>query len=150
MPEPFLTPVSVCPPGTPNAFIPLEEAGELNLDLRLPSRYVLLVPHINSQASTCGDVTTQISWTYKLRDRSGVTATIFRHPNRRQIYDVGESRVTMELFAGRQAILINPGGTMRSGVIFPEPFGITEIQASGMSLEDLLELAELVAEATQR
>ncbi len=63
------------------------------------------------------------------------------------------SRVETTTIGGRPAILIDPHTSeseeSATAVIFPEPFGMTEIQVASMPLADLLAVAEIVAEATR-
>jgi hypothetical protein len=66
---------------------------------------------------------------------------------------VAVSRVSTEVIGGRQAIVVRPatddGLAQMSEVIFPEPFGKTDIDAFNLSAADLLAVAEAVAAASQ-
>ena len=90
--------------------------------------------------------------TYLLEGAPEVSVTIGRRVFSYGMYDVAASRVETTVFAGREAVLIAPSVAGSDGeasaVLFPEPFGVTEVLASSLPLADLLELAELVAEAT--
>ena len=162
VPDTFLKPEDVCPPDARSVEIPWEEAGEMALDLSLPTEYVLQAGSENTGAFACGGRVTAVNRHYTL----GTTAEIVigRSVLRLHNYNVAADRVRTAVFAGREAVVIEPafpsgrgqligafyGDSERSGVFFPEPFGQTYILAAGLSTENLIKLAQLVAEATKR
>ncbi len=163
IPDTFLKPGEVCPPGARSELVPWEQAGEMNLDLNLPPEYEPLKDEIFTGAFACGDVVTGTIRGYNLTLAEGGRAhvSIGRNPFRYEDYHVAPSRVKTAVFAGREAVVIEaalPVGRIapfgfagiRSGVFFPESFGQTFIDGSSLPTENLLELAQLVAEATSR
>jgi hypothetical protein len=153
-PDGYTKPSDVCPPGEGSQSVPWEEAGLLDLDLILPADYVLETDSPNTSAIACGGTVTTARRNYTVRTSNGMTADVIigRSIFRLQQYDVAEERVTTETFGGLDAVLIRPvtadGLAQRSGVAFPEPFGSTFITATSLPLEDLLDVAALVGEAT--
>ncbi len=149
IPERIIGREHVCLPGTPAMEV---EPGELGLEVDLPPKYVRQDPLITFDVAACGLRVLRAQRTYLLEGAPEVSVTIGRRVFSYGMYDVAASRVETTVFAGREAVLIAPpasiGDDGPSAVLFPEPFGITEVHAANMSLEDLLELAEIVAEAT--
>ena len=149
IPEHIIGRDHVCLPGTP---IKEVEPGELGLEVDLPPRYLRQDPLITFDVAACGLRVLRAQRTYLLEGAPEASITIGRRVFSYGMYDVAASRVETTVFAGREAVLIAPsvaaGSDGRSAVLFPEPFGVTEVQASSLPLADLLELAELVAEAT--
>ena len=163
IPDTFLKPGEACPPGARSEVISWEQAGELNLDLELPPEYVLQEGSLNTGAFACGDRVTGTIRHYDLRLDGDRSADIFigRNVFRLADYHVTANRVKTAVFAGREAVVIEPAyrdgrhvsgvfASARSGVFFLEPFGATFISGSGLPTEDLLKLAQIVAEATIR
>lgn len=163
IPDTFLKPRDVCLPGTPSVVVPWEQAGEMNLDLNLPPEYVPLKGSLNTGAFACGGAVTGTTWSYDLRLADGGSAYVIigRNVLRLADYNVTAGRVKTAVFAGREAVVIEPAfpdgrhvsgvfASARSGVFFPESFGQTFISGSSLPTENLLELAQLVAEATSR
>ena len=156
VPERFVTFDDVCPTLI-SVEVPWERAGALDLELNLPARYVLRDDSVNTGVIACEDETTVYvaRRNYRLEGLPSANIIIGRSILTADLFDVAASRVSVATYAGRQAVLIEPGvrdgvQSGRSGVIFPEPFGRTFIHAVSLSLDELMELAELVAEATQR
>ena len=163
IPDTFLKPRDVCPLGTPSVVVPWEQAGEMNLDLNLPPEYVPLKGSLNTGAFACGGTVTGTTWSYDLRLADGGSAYVIigRNVLRLADYNVTANRVKTAVFAGREAVVIEPAfpdgrhvsgvsASARSGVYFPESFGQTFISGSSLPTKNLLELAQLVAEATSR
>ena len=163
VPDTFVKPRDVCPPGTPSVNVPWEQAGEMALDVSLPPEYELQPYSANTGVIACGDTTTTARRNYTLGFADGVVADIVigRSIFRFERYHVTANRVRTAAFAGREAVVIEPASpdgqhvsgvfaSTRSGVFFPESFGKTFISASGLPTEKLLELAQLVAETTSR
>ena len=70
-----------------------------------------------------------------------------------QPYDVAVDGVEIIATGGRPAILLEPIApdlaNTSAVVMFPEPFGMTSIQAAGLPMSELLQIAELVGNATR-
>jgi len=98
-------------------------------------------------------------WLYHYQGYPGsrllVTRSLFSHvaPN------ASVDRVKIIEAGGRSAVLIEPirleglgqlgGAGTNAEVIFPEPFGMTTVSAHGIPLAELLEVAEIVGQATK-
>jgi len=154
LPEGYQTYTDVCG-SLPTVDVRRERAGALDLTLNLPPDYVLQADSMNTGVIACGDTVYAARWEYTHKASNGMTANIVigRGIFRYEEYDVAASRVKTAVFAGREAVLIEPwtpdGLAQRSGVLFPEPFGVTFIHAADLPLDELLRLAEIVAEATK-
>ncbi|HET9476406.1 MAG TPA: hypothetical protein VFP63_02850 [Dehalococcoidia bacterium] len=141
-------------PEAPTVATQWEEAGALALSVELPGSFVFQPDSVNSGVIACEGKVYAARWDYNYSNASGypggltIARSVFSHITR----DVSSSRVKPVVIGGRQAILIEPltpdGISSSAGVIFPEPFGTTEIQSAGVPLPDLLAVAETVALAT--
>ncbi len=134
----------------------VDEAGELDMALNLSDNYKLDENSLNTGVSICNGKVFAARWAYTVT----VTSTgypgevlISRNPSLDFTADVAEDRVKTLNIEGREAIVAEPitanGISSWSAVIFPEPFGKTSIQAAGLALEDLMEVARAVALATK-
>lgn len=155
-PSQYVTHDDVCPPGATTVEVPREQAGVLDLRLDLPGEFVLQDDSVNTGVIACDGAVYAARWHYLYKSASGMTAdivigrTLFNHWDG---WDVAASRVHATVIAGRDAVVIEPvtpdGLASRSGVAFPEPFGMTFISAANLSSDELHRLAERVARAHQ-
>jgi hypothetical protein len=127
--------------------------GELDFPrpLALPSEYVL--KQERPEAVACDGELTGMGWDFTTAGANGIPASvsITRGRSTASVYDVAADRVSVRNIGGRDAIFIRPitpdGLAQISYVVFPESFGVTEIQTFNFSEEGLLAVAEAVAEA---
>jgi hypothetical protein len=135
--------------------VPWEDAAKLNISLQLPSKFELDEESLNTGAIACNGMVYTARWDYKIRYPSGLQESIViaRSLFAFQTVDVAEDRLKLVEIEGRQAIVIEPftAGPITSSslVLFPEPFGMTKIQTSGVPVDDLMEVARAVAIATK-
>ncbi|HWQ27898.1 MAG TPA: hypothetical protein VNN12_02620 [Dehalococcoidia bacterium] len=134
---------------------PLEQARELDFPrpLVLPEGYALAPGY--PEAIACGGRVTGINREYTFQASNGLAANVLiaRSVSREATIDAAADRVIVTTIAGRDAILVRPvtpdSVMQTSRVIFPEPFGTTQILAAYLPESDLLEVAEAVAVATK-
>jgi hypothetical protein len=157
VPEGFRTFESVCGPSASTDLVPESQAGEFGMSLNLPSSYQLQQESLNTGVVACAGRVYAARWHYAVQISStGNTAdvVIVRSLFNHVLADVAADRVKATSIESRDVIVIEPlttpnGISSWSAVIFPEPFGMTEIQAGGLPLDELLQLAESVAIATK-
>ena len=127
-----------------------EEAGELNLMLNLPEKYVLQVDDMNTGAVACGDTVYVARRTYTV---NGGQVIIGRSRFTSVEEDVAVDRPKIKWVNGRDVVLIESltkSGTFQNAyAYFPETFGDTFIHATGVSKSDFTALVELVASSTK-
>ncbi len=120
--------------------------------LQLPSEYVAEAP---PTAKACSGKATGLGWTYTTSGTNAIPAhvSITRAVGHEVVYDVAADRVSVQTIGGRDAIVIRPETpdalAQISYVVFPEPFGFTEIQVFNLSETGLLAVASAVAEASK-
>jgi hypothetical protein len=113
------------------------------------------VPKEVPSATACGGKVTGLGWQYTVTGANDIPAnvSISRTVARALVFDVAADRVSVRSIGGRDAIFIRPitpdGLAQISYVVFPEPFGETEIHAFNLSENGLLAVAEAVAEASK-
>jgi hypothetical protein len=109
----------------------------------------------NPWALSCGGVLRSRGWDYTATGPQGTPATlsIVRTTTTYDTQEVAESRVSIRIVGGREAVVIEPlspdGLAQRTLIYFPEPFGKTSIHAFNLPEADVLKVAEAVAEASQ-
>ena len=108
VPERFITFDDVCT--TPfSVEVPWGRAGELDLQLNLPAQYILQSDSINTGVIACEDNTVYVARThYLLKCSESADVFIARSVFDADLFAVGASRVTVAVFSGREAILIEP------------------------------------------
>lgn len=144
--------------------ISADKGGELNLPrpLRLPSNYELAdagsgfsEAGTNPWAEACDDTPYLVGWAYTAVGAEGLpaTVTIVRTALAYDIQDVSRSQVSTTTIGGREAAVISPasddGLGQRTLVYFGEGFGHTAIHAFNLPKDEVLALAEAVAEASK-
>ena len=175
VPDKFLTFEEICGPDALTARVPDERAGQFDLKVQLPPEYVFQPESMNTGVIACapqdqmeirgpenlrlkdpeGGVVYAARWDYAVTPYTGAPAgvSIDRGLFKYTTFDAAVDRVKVITVGGRQAVLIEPitpdGVSSASLVVFPEPFGTTWIAAADLPLSDLLEVAEIVAKATQ-
>lgn len=132
-----------------------DAAGQFALAINLPSQFKLETDSLNTGVVGCGGKVYAARWSYAVAQPSGYQGTlviargVFSHFP----FDVSTERVKTIEAGGRPAVLVEPitpdGIGSNAAVIFPETFGVTEIQSSGIPLTQLLEVAERVGEVTK-
>lgn len=134
--------------------IPVEEAAALAppRPLVLPAGYTLRDGF--PQATACGGNPSGLSWEFtSSRVDTPTDISIVRSIVRYDTTDAPASSVSVREIGGRQAVLVSPatpdGLAQRSAVYFPEPVGMTAIYAFSLPVDELLKVAEAVAEATR-
>ena len=134
--------------------VPVASATALQFPrpLQLPSEYVA---EESPSATACGGKVTGLGWTYTTSGTNGIPAhvSITRGVGKELVYDVAADRVSVQTIGGRDAIVIRPDTAdalaQISYVVFPESFGVTEIQVFNLSETGLLAVASAVAEASK-
>jgi hypothetical protein len=113
------------------------------------------VPKEVPSATACSGKVTGLGWEYTVTGANGIPAnvSISRTVARALVFDVAADRVSVRSIGGRDAIFIRPitpdGLAQISYVVFPEPFGETEIHTFNLSEDGLLAVVEAVAEASK-
>jgi hypothetical protein len=134
--------------------VPRSTAGALEFPrpLALPADYV---PKEQQLATACSGKVSGLGWQYTPSGANGIPAnvSISRAVAKALVYDVAADRVSVQSIGGRDAIFIRPvtpdGLAQISYVVFPESFGVTEIQTFNLSEAGVLAVAEAVAEASK-
>ncbi len=127
-------------------------ALEFPRPLALPPEYVAKE---EPPATACSGKVTGLGWQYTVTGANGIPAnvSISRAVAKALVYDVAADRVSVRNIGGRDAIFIRPitpdGLAQISYVVFPESFGVTEIQTFNLSEAGVLAVAEAVAEASK-
>jgi hypothetical protein len=127
-------------------------ALEFPRPLRLPAEYVA---EEQQSATACSGNVTGLGWRYTATGANGIAAniSISRAVAKALVYDVAADRVAVQSLGGRDAIFIRPitpdGLAQISYVVFPESFGVTEIQTFNLPEVGVLAVAEAVAEASK-
>jgi hypothetical protein len=120
--------------------------------LALPAGYTA---EEQQPAVACGGKVTGLGWQYSASGASGIAGhvSISRGVAKALEYNVAADRVSVQSIGGRDAIFIRPvtpdGLAQISYVVFPESFGVTEIQTFNLSETGVLAVAEAVAEASK-
>jgi hypothetical protein len=135
--------------------VPWEAAGQFALDVKLPDQFKLQQDNLNTGVVACAGKVYAARWSYAATQPSGyqgslvIARGVFSHFP----FDVSAGRVKRIVAGGRSAVLVEPitpdGIGSSAAVVFPETFGVTEIQATGIPLKELLEVAERVGEGTR-
>jgi hypothetical protein len=134
--------------------VPRSLAGALEFPrpLTLPTGYV---PKEEQPATACSGKVTGLGWEYTVTGANGIPAnvSISRTVARALVFDVAADRVSVRNIGGRDAIFIRPitpdGLAQISYVVFPEPFGETEIQTFNLPEAGVSAVAEAVADASK-
>jgi hypothetical protein len=140
--------------------MPWEQAGELALSLELPPHYSFLPHDPDTGVFGCGDTVSSAKRVYQRIYEAGTGGHIIVGRNRMTVIccnHIPADRIKVVTIGGRQAVLVEPvhpegsehGGTSTE-IHFPESFGRTYIRTNTLTLAEALELAGIVAEATQR
>ena len=175
VPDKYLTFKDICRPDTLTPRVSDERAGQLDLKFQLPPEYIFQPDSMDTGVIVCAPrdqieilgpeslrlrdpeagVVYAARWEYAATQPSGhlgrllIVRSLFPY---RQ-YDVAADRVKATVIGGRPAVLVEPitpdGVSSVAAVIFPEPFGVTEVHSTSVPLADLLAVAEIVAKATQ-
>jgi hypothetical protein len=134
--------------------VPRSTAGALEFPrpLALPAGYAA---EEEQPAVACSGKVTGLGWGYSGAGSSGVAGhvSISRAVSKALEYNVAANRVSVRSIGGRDAIFVRPvtddGLAQISYVVFPESFGVTEIQMFNLPDKDVLAVAEAVAEASK-
>jgi hypothetical protein len=158
VPAQYVTAEDVCPNGT--SLMRWDQAGELALPAELPPEYRFLPDNPDTGVFGCNGVISSVKRVYRRVYERGLGSDI--HIGRwrttvRCCTFVAADRVKVVTIGGREAVLVEPvypegtepGGT-HTEIIFPEPFGMTEIWTLGLPLAETLQIGEIVAEATKQ
>jgi len=158
VPDKFVTSEELCGRWSLSVQVPWEKAGQLGLSVELPPPFVLDVDSLDTGVIACADHPEKVyaaRWEYAATQPSGhlgrllIVRSLFPYWQ----YDVAADRVKATVIGGRPAVLVEPitpdGVSSVAAVIFPEPFGKTEVHSTSVPLADLLAVAEIVAKATQ-
>lgn len=146
--------------------VPWEQAAQFNLSVQLPPEFVFQPDDIETGLGACVDDGRILGaeWVYEYREPQFGDYPIGRLIIARSIFsydypNAAVDRVKVIEAGGRPAILIEPirpegvdqlGPTGTIGeVIFPEPFGMTTIHSYGVPLTILLQVADIVGQATK-
>jgi hypothetical protein len=154
VPDEYVTIRDVCPPDSSSVDTPFSKAGALDLEVELPSGYLLQTNDPNTGAVECNGVITTARRHYFFKASTGALADVIvgrAIGNTFCCWDVAERRVKEAEFGGRAAVLIEPvtedAVSQQSGIVFLEEGYRTSIRAANLPLTDLKMLAEIVARA---
>jgi hypothetical protein len=131
--------------------VPWERAGELDIELALPEKYVFQHDDINTDVVACGDTVFVARRVYTTP--SGGEVIIGRTLFGSSELDVAVDRPKIVYISGREAVVVEPlteEGFLQTGYAwFPEPFGKTFINTLNLSRSELNELVAIVAASTR-
>lgn len=138
----------------PTIGLPWSSAGVFDLNVELPPEYDLQENDMNTGVIGCGDKVIAARWSYERvfsAEEPPAYVLIVRSLFNERAIEAAADRVQVTKVGGRDAILVKPilpstGEGGPSAVIFSAPFGQTAIITDGLPLDDLLALAELVAQ----
>lgn len=136
--------------------ITMEEARGLDFPrpLVMPAGYTAFEDE-DSGATACGGKASGIGRDFATRGPADTPGNVFvgRGTTRYEVLDVAATRVSVRSIGGRDAVVVGPvtpdGLAQQSEVLFPEPFGMTVVYGFSISEEQLLPVAEAVAEASR-
>jgi len=134
---------------------PWGQAGQFGLSIDLPPKFEFQPEDLNTGVIACDGHVYAARWAYHFRSAGGGVGSVViaRGEGRWQPYDVAVDGVEIIATGGRPAILLEPIApdlaNTSAVVMFPEPFGMTSIQAAGLPMSELLQIAELVGNATR-
>ena len=132
-----------------------DQAGVLSLDLQLPEEFVLDTESLNTGTVACdGGVTvSRKSYLYYWPNGDTGDIVIGRSFLTYDEQSVASDRVRAQKIAGRDVVIINTvteyGYWDHAYAYFPEPFGVTFIQAFSLPRSEFMKLVELVASSTR-
>jgi hypothetical protein len=150
---------AICGTASPTTSLPWERAGELALSVEMPTEFVIQADDPNTGLIGCGDKAFAARWNYLSKQADGWQANLMlvrglASPNARLlVIDAAAQRVSTIDVEGRDAVLISPvtanGRGSASAIVFPEPFGVTQITAFDLPTDQLLKVGHIVAAATK-
>ena len=150
IPEKFVTYEELCG-SQPTVQVAWDKAVDLDLSLVLPKPFELNTNSLNTGVVACGDAIYAARWEYTALRPDGNFGSLFvaRSRFKYEEFDVSAGRVNASEIGGVPAIVIGPltpnGLGSIAGVIFPGESVTTVLRSSGVSDEELLEIAEIVA-----
>ena len=158
VPPQYTTPEDICAPGVPQTLAPWEQAGELAHSIAMPPEYGFLPADPDSGPVACGG---NVYVAKRAYDRAGGGHVVVGRTRLNVVSGMHwpSDRVKVVTLGGRQAVLLEPifsapqeesgpAGTSTQ-LLFPEPFGMTFVFATGSNLADVLTLGATVGEATR-
>jgi hypothetical protein len=159
VPPEYVTSDEICPNGGQTLPESSDQGGELALSLDLPPEYRFVPDDPDTLSAACDGVVWIVKRVYERVYERGGGGYILIARTRVTVMDGMHwpaDRVKVVTIGGREAVLLEPvhpegsehGGT-GTGIVFPEPFGMTFMLTHELPLVDVLELAEKVAEATK-
>ncbi len=129
------------------------------MSVEMPTEFVIQADDPNTGLIGCGDKAFAARWNYLSKQADGWQANLMlvrglASPNARLlVIDAAAQRVSTIDIEGRDAVLISPvtanGRGSASAIVFPEPFGVTQITAFDLPREQLLKVGHIVAAATK-
>ena len=150
VPEQYATYESLCGEQFGKS-VPWNRAGELDFDITLPEGYVLQTNDINTDVVACGDTVFVARRVYNVP--SGGQAIIGRTLLTYSDTSVAVDRPQARHINGRDVVVVEPltnsGLFQNAHALFPEPFGITFIDAIDMSSSEFNKLVAYVASSTR-
>ncbi len=153
IPEKYVTVDELCP-GSDDYRVPEDQAGELALHVELPPPFKLNPESPNTGIWACNDQVIVANWEYDVMQPDGYPGRLLisRHKSCYVTVSVALDRVKETAVGGRPAVMVDPitpdGRHSQAIVIFPEPFGCTEVWGLSIPRADLINAAEIVADAT--
>jgi len=133
----------------------VEEASSLDFRRPLVMADEFVLTEGSPHATACAGTPSGLGWDFTTEGAQGIPAavSIARVTTKFTTADVPASQVSTQVIGGREGIVIKPttadGLGQTSQVLFPESFGKTLIYASNLSEDQLLQVAEAVAEASR-
>lgn len=152
VPEEYVTHSDICG-SSKSSLVSWDRAGSLDLVLELPNKYLLDEDSLNTGVIACeeGEVvyTARRAYTRSLENSRAdivIGRSMLTHDTTNSFDPI---MVVATEIGGRAAVLALPHEEGKlTKAYFPEPFGYTFVHASGLPLQEFLELAETVALAT--
>lgn len=158
VPEKYTSFEDVCGLEPSSITIPDDQAGQLTLDLELPTEYAIQKDDMDYGVVACGNGVPYIAkktYTYddSIKGHSQALIIIGRTVLNYDEIDTASDRPKVMKIAGRDVVVIEPlteDGFLENGIaMIPESFGLTFVHTSSLPREEFMKLVELVASSTR-
>ncbi len=156
-PPNYVTPERFCGRPGPQVAVPWERAGQLDFSVELPPSFTYLPDDLDTGVIACNN---EVYAARRAYEHGTGRVIIARGAFNVAVVDAPVDRIKTVALASRPAVLVQPlypagsdplgsGGGTIAQVIFPERFGTTTVSSYSMPLSEVMQVAELVAQATK-